>query len=93
MTIGECVSATQVPLMECSHIAATFDPNGGLTIYINGQEAGHLKITGRFARRRAEAHRTENGCVEHMSDKQARYSHVRLIENSPARIVVHGAMP
>lgn len=29
------------------------------------------------------------GCVEHMSDKQCRYSHVRLIENGPARVVVH----
>jgi hypothetical protein len=37
----------------------------------------------------AEAARSEYGCVEHMSDKQARYAHVRLIENSPARIVVH----
>ncbi len=37
----------------------------------------------------AEAPRSEFGCVEHMSDKQARYSHVRLIENSPARVVVH----
>jgi len=29
------------------------------------------------------------GCCEHMSDKQCRYSYVRLIENSDARIVVH----
>jgi len=29
------------------------------------------------------------GCCEHMSDKQCRYSHVRLIENHDARIVVH----
>jgi hypothetical protein len=29
------------------------------------------------------------GCNEHMSDKQCRYSHVRLIENDDARIVVH----
>lgn len=27
--------------------------------------------------------------AEHMSDKQCRYSHVRLIENTPARVVVH----
>jgi hypothetical protein len=223
----ECVSATPVPFMQWSHIAATFDPNNGLALYINGEESGRLRIAGRFARRRAaggafqigrnldelpaaasikfpasysfdgiidelkiydraldaseirksyeslrpaspppltwrklpripdgqkrfgayytslklypewdqlwriddypdlvvtfddaaykmvfwhgttygltlvtengrwmaeqsaEAHRTKNGCVEHMSDKQARYSHVRLIENSPARIVVH----
>ncbi len=31
----------------------------------------------------------EMGCMEHMSDKQNRYSHVRLIENSEARVVVH----
>jgi hypothetical protein len=28
-------------------------------------------------------------CYEHMSDKMCRYSHVRLIENSDARVVVH----
>ncbi len=30
-----------------------------------------------------------NGCYEHMSDKQCRFSHVRILENSPARAVVH----
>ena len=29
------------------------------------------------------------GCAEPMSDKQTRYSHVRVIENSEARVVVH----
>jgi hypothetical protein len=29
------------------------------------------------------------GCAEHMSDKQNRYSHVRIIENNGARVVVH----
>ena len=29
------------------------------------------------------------GCCEHMSDAQCRYSHVRLIENNDARVVVH----
>jgi len=28
-------------------------------------------------------------CYEHMSDKMCRYSHVRLIENTAARVVVH----
>jgi hypothetical protein len=28
-------------------------------------------------------------CYEHMSDKQCRFSHVRVIENTPARILVH----
>ncbi len=29
------------------------------------------------------------GCLEHMSDKQCRHSFVRIIENSPARVVIH----
>jgi len=29
------------------------------------------------------------GCCEHMSDKQCRHSHVRIIENTDARVVVH----
>ncbi|MEJ2495298.1 MAG: LamG domain-containing protein, partial [Ignavibacteriaceae bacterium] len=29
------------------------------------------------------------GCLEHMSDKQCRYSHVRIIENTDARVVIH----
>lgn len=37
----------------------------------------------------AEAARSEFGCVEHMSDKQTRYSHVRVLENTPARVVIH----
>ncbi len=29
------------------------------------------------------------GCCEHMSDKQCRYAHVRLVESHDARVVVH----
>jgi hypothetical protein len=29
------------------------------------------------------------GCAEHMADKQCRHTHIRLIENTPARVVVH----
>jgi hypothetical protein len=29
------------------------------------------------------------GCSEHMSDKECRFAHVRVIENSDARVVVH----
>jgi hypothetical protein len=29
------------------------------------------------------------GCAEHMADKQVRHTHVRLIENTDARVVVH----
>jgi hypothetical protein len=30
-----------------------------------------------------------DGCIEHMLDPQCRFSHVRIIENTPARVVVH----
>ncbi|NQT88637.1 LamG domain-containing protein, partial [bacterium] len=36
-----------------------------------------------------EAWNDEEGCFEHMQDRHCRYSHVRIIENSDARVVVH----
>lgn len=32
---------------------------------------------------------SDKGCQEPMSDKRCQYSHVRVIENNPARVVVH----
>jgi len=32
---------------------------------------------------------THFGCAEHMADKQNRHSHVRILENTDARIVIH----
>ncbi|MBW1903564.1 MAG: LamG domain-containing protein, partial [Deltaproteobacteria bacterium] len=32
---------------------------------------------------------TSEGCFEHMQDRHCRFSHVRIIENTPARVVVH----
>jgi len=37
----------------------------------------------------AEYFDTINGCYEHMLDPHCNYSHVRIIENTPARVVVH----
>jgi len=34
-----------------------------------------------------------HGCAEHMADKRGRFGHVRLIENTPARVVVHWRYP
>jgi len=36
-----------------------------------------------------EAWNDREGCFEHMQDRHCRYSHVRIIENTPARVVVH----
>jgi len=34
-------------------------------------------------------HETVWGTAEHMNDKQCRYSHVRIVENNDARVVIH----
>jgi hypothetical protein len=36
---------------------------------------------------------TKHGCSEHMADKQLRHAYARIIENSPARVVVHWRYP
>ncbi len=42
----ECVSEVKIPFMEWSHIAGTFDPEKGITLYVNGKQAGRLSIPG-----------------------------------------------
>jgi len=45
--------------------------------------------TNEFVERRGHHSPNTKGCVEPMSDKQCRFSHVRIIESSDARVVVH----
>jgi hypothetical protein len=45
--------------------------------------------TNEFVERRGFHSPNTEGCVEPMSDKQCRYSHVRIIESTDARVVVH----
>lgn len=45
--------------------------------------------TNEFVERRGHHSPNTRGCVEPMSDKQCRFSHVRIIENTDARVVVH----
>ena len=42
------ISTAQLPLKKWAHIAGTFDPDGGLTVYIDGKEAGRLAVKGRL---------------------------------------------
>jgi len=55
---------------------------GGVWVAENGKFMGDQSLE-------ATGNSTGWGCAEHMSDKQCRYSHVRLIENHDARVVVH----
>ena len=45
--------------------------------------------TNEFVERRGIHSSNTEGCVEPMSDKQCRYSHVRIIESNEARVVIH----
>jgi hypothetical protein len=45
--------------------------------------------TNEFVERRGHHSPNTRGCVEPMSDKQCRFSNVRIIENNEARVVVH----
>ena len=45
--------------------------------------------TNEFVERRGSDSPNTQGCCEPMSDKQCRYSHVRIIESTDARVVVH----
>ncbi|HUT30485.1 MAG TPA: LamG-like jellyroll fold domain-containing protein [Sedimentisphaerales bacterium] len=56
---------------------------GAVWVAENGQWMGDQSLE------RAGGGKSPWGCAEHMADKQCRYSHVRLLENSDARVVVH----
>jgi hypothetical protein len=43
-----CNSKEKIPFMEWSHIAATFDKDKGIMVYINGKESAHNLIQGRM---------------------------------------------
>jgi len=55
---------------------------GGVWVTENGIWMGDQSLE------RANSGKSPMGCAEHMSDKQNRYSHVRIIENNDARIVI-----
>ena len=43
-----CRSQVRLPLMQWVHVAATYDSQEGITLYIDGQFAGKLPVTGRM---------------------------------------------
>jgi hypothetical protein len=77
---------------EYPDVVVTFDDASYKMVFWHGTNYNMNLVTenGRWiGDQSAEATPDEFGCVEHMSDKQSRYSHVRVIENTPARVVVH----
>jgi len=47
----ECISEQQLEMRRWYHLAATYDPQSGITLYLDGKQAGRLETTGpiRFA--------------------------------------------
>ena len=43
-----CLSTDRLPLKQWNHVVATYDPLIGISLYINGQLAGKLAVTGRI---------------------------------------------
>ncbi|MHC4255793.1 MAG: LamG domain-containing protein [Planctomycetota bacterium] len=43
----KCTSEEKIPLMKWTHIAGTFDPSKGITVYINGKKAAEQNVTGK----------------------------------------------
>jgi len=72
-------------------ILVTFDTTNVRVVFWRGTNYGASWITpdGKWMGDQSLEDGTEWGCGEHMSDKQCRYSRVRLIENTDARILVH----
>ncbi len=77
-------------------VVVNFDQAGYKFVFWRGTSYIPCWVTGtgvwytnEFVERRGFHSPNTEGCVEPMSDKQCRYSHVRIIENTDARVVVH----
>ena len=73
-------------------IVVPFNKTGYAMVFWRGTNYNMNLVTenGKWiADQSAETYTQTRGCMEHMSDKQNRYSHVRLIESNEARVVVH----
>jgi len=77
-------------------VVVRFDDGGHRFVFWRGTsyipcwvtDAG-VWYTNEFVERRGHHSPNTEGCVEPMSDKQCRFSHVRVIESSDARAMIH----
>jgi len=74
-----------------SDIVVTFDEVPTRVVFWRGMNyaANYITENGIWIGDQSLERGGPRGCYEHMSDKQCRYAHARIIENSDARIVVH----
>ena len=80
------------PVGEHPDIVVTFENSPTRLVFWRGSRYSPAWISEKdfwMADQSVEAWNDEEGCYEHMQDRHCRYSHVRILENTPARIVVH----
>ena len=82
-------------LGDVADILVRFDQHPVNYLFWNGTNYGGVWVTengrlmGDQSLERANQGKSVWGCPEHMSDKQARYSSVRILESNESRVVIH----
>jgi len=76
-------------------IVVKFENNPGSVVYWRGTNMAASWVTdnNRWMADQSSEIFTKHGCSEHMADKQLRHSYARIIENTPARVVIHWRYP
>lgn len=79
------------PVAEHPDVVVQFDGSPVRVVFWRGLRYSPAWVTenGLWLADQSTESGNEEGCVEHMQDIHTEYSHVRIIESSPARVVVH----
>ena len=79
------------PIAEHPDVVVQFDGSPVRVVFWRGLRYSPAWVTenGLWLADQSTESGNQEGCVEHMQDLHTKYSHVRIIENSPARAVVH----
>ena len=82
-------------LSDYADVVVKFDNNPGSVVYWHGTNyaANWVSDNNRWMSDQSAEIWGPHGCSEHMADKQLRHSRVRVIENNPARVVIHWRYP
>lgn len=82
-------------LPDQTDIVVKFDNNPASVVYWHGTNfaANWVTDNNRWMADQSSEIFTKYGCSEHMADKQTRHSYARIIENTPARVMIHWRYP
>lgn len=80
------------PVSSDPDVVVQFDDSPVRVVFWRGTRYGPAWVMEKdkwMADQSIENFNNRDGCIEHMLDPRCRFSHVRIIENTPARVVVH----